>query len=384
MKKIFISAVCLFFSFCALSSYAADLSAANDVNYTTIKASNEKIAFIGRTLISENGAVSFDWSGVTCRIKFEGNFLSMKVSDTKKNYYNVWIDRAPDQNADKIIATFGSDSTIVLFEGGNKRKDKKAIHSVIIQKRTEGEQGTTTISEFNIGGKLLNAEQLKPRCIEFIGDSYTCGYGAEGKSGKERFRPETENVNLAYENIICRFFDADCYIVAHSGMGVARNYADKFKNCYMPHRYHRTFDMVSESEQKWNAQNHDFKPAAVVIMLGTNDFSAGRQPRLSLFKANYESLIKSIKENYGENIPVLCISAAKNDPMVYEYIKRVCQDTAFKNVHCLNFGRSIFPNKEFGSDCHPNYQAHKRLARAAIPYISTLTDWPIDDNKLIY
>lgn len=379
MKKIYIATTLLLIStflFAGNNKYK---------NINTVSANNEKVTYIGRTLVSKNGAVSFNWSGVGIRVAFKGNYLAMKVSDTKKNYYNIWFDLKDNYGkADKVISSFGKDSVIVLFEGGNKRKDKEQVHEIYIQKRTEGEQGTTTISEFITNGEFLNATPLKERCLEFIGDSYTCGYGTEGKSASEHFRPETENVNYAYESIICRYFDADCFVIAHSGMGIARNYNDNYKGCYMPDLYKRTFDLKGKEDLKstkhpWVASEHNFKPAMVIIQLGTNDFSTGRQPRLGLYKKNYISMIKNIKENYGEDIPVLCISAAKNDPMVYEYVKAVCRDCGYKNVYSLNLGEAIFPNSEFGSDSHPNYQAHKKIAHSVIPYISTLTGWQIPE-----
>ena len=111
----------------------------------TIPATDSKVTYIGRTL-SEGTSVSFDWTGVYIRIKFEGSSLSMKLSDTGKNYYNVWIDAGMDQAPDKIISTFGQDSTITLFSAA-KRKPKR-VHQVILQKRTEGWIGRTTIQEF--------------------------------------------------------------------------------------------------------------------------------------------------------------------------------------------------------------------------------------------
>ena len=55
-------------------------------------ASDSKITYIGRVL-KEGPNVSFDWSGVQCRLRFNGTGISLRCSDTKANYYNVWIDK---------------------------------------------------------------------------------------------------------------------------------------------------------------------------------------------------------------------------------------------------------------------------------------------------
>ena len=341
-------------------------------------AADSRFTFVGR-VEKTDGNVSFDWTGVYARIKFEGSSLSMTVSDTKKNYYNVWIDKTTDQPADKVVSTFGKDSLVVIVSPEDLKaiygkKLPKTPHNVIITKRTEGEQGTTTVKSFTTDGAFLQAEPMKERMIEFIGDSYTCGYGTEGASARERFRPETENQNLAYEAIVCRYFNADYFVVAHSGMGIARNYNDNVKGWYMPERYMQTYDMVRES--KWDFAKSDFKPAMTVILLGANDFSTGRQPKFDVWKDQYVTLIKEIKEAYGKDHPILCCSP-KGAPDVFDYIKSMVEVCGYTNVHYMGYFQKVFAENEFGSDFHPNYEGHKKYAHSVIPYISTITGWPM-------
>lgn len=209
------------------------LSAAPGSDLTTIKASDPKIIFIGRTQVSDT-AVSFDWTGVYVRVRFKGRSLSLKASDSKKNYYNVWLDGSMAAEPDKIIAIHGKDTTIAIFTPEEIKthygKDKKAAdgpHQVILQKRTEGEQGRTSISEFITDGDFLQADAPKERIIEYIGDSYTCGFGSENSVATDPFKPETENQNKTYACAVARYFGADQIVIAHSGIGVARNYNGK-------------------------------------------------------------------------------------------------------------------------------------------------------------
>ena len=101
-------------------------------------ASDARITWVGRTK-TDGGTVSFDWSGVYARIAFEGDLLRVKASDSKKDYFNLWIDKEMDAEPDRIVTLTGQDTTIVLFQGGNPKEK----HTAIFQKRTEGEQGTT-------------------------------------------------------------------------------------------------------------------------------------------------------------------------------------------------------------------------------------------------
>lgn len=362
---------------------AISMSAAPKTAETAIKASDSRITYIGRTEVKD-GNVSFDWTGVYARLRFQGNSLSFKVSDTKKNYYNVWLDGSMDAAPDKVVAVHGSDTTIVIFSAeelkarfGKDKKAARAPHQVILQKRTEGEQGITTISEFITDGKFLQAEAPKERVIEYIGDSYTCGYGTESPS-TERFKPETENQNLTYACAVARYFDADQIVVAHSGMGIVRNFNSKFTDYCMPERYLQTFDGVKESQ--WDAKSSSVKPDITVIYLGTNDFSRGMQPAERLFVKNYIKLLKEIKDNYGEGHPILCMTP-KHDYLMFEYIRKVVDSCGLRNVHIMTLTNSVHNNVEdMGADGHPNYNGHRKIAYTVIPYISTITGWEMNDN----
>ena len=364
---------------------AASMSAASITAETAIKASDPRITYIGRTEVKD-GNVSFDWTGVYAKVRFQGNSLSLKASDTKKNYYNVWLDGSMDTTPDKVVAVHGTDTTIVLFSAEeikarfrNDRKAARAPHQVILQKRTEGDQGITTISGFITDGEFLQADAPKERIIEYVGDSYTCGYGTES-SNKERFRPETENQNLTYACAVARYFDADQIVVAHSGMGIARNYNSKFTGYCMPERYLQTFDGVKETI--WNAESSAVKPDVTVIYLGTNDFSRGMQPAERLFVKNYIKLLNEIKNNYGEEYPILCV-VPKHDHLMLEYVRKAVESCGLKNIHITALTNSVHNDVEdMGADGHPNYNGHRKIAHAVIPYISTITGWELNDNKV--
>ena len=71
-------------------SMASQAKAQTPVN--EYPASDSKIVWVGRA-IAQGDQVSGDWTGIYARIKFAGDGLAIKVSDTKKNYYNLWLDK---------------------------------------------------------------------------------------------------------------------------------------------------------------------------------------------------------------------------------------------------------------------------------------------------
>lgn len=244
---------------------------------TEAPAASSEVRYVGRTQ-TNGGDVSFDWSGTSFECRFTGGSLAMRVSDTKKNYYNLTVD---GRDAG-VVTTFGTDSVVVLAE-----KLGRGEHTVRMQKRTEGEQGRTTIHAFLLdrGGRLLPASPAPGRHIEFIGNSLTCGYGTEGLSKDEPFKPQTENCNKAYACIIARYFGADYTLIAHSGRGAARNYGDKNTTSQntMADRIANTFDEAAEPA--WDFAASPYRPDLVVINLGSNDFSTLPHPSRDEFAA---------------------------------------------------------------------------------------------------
>lgn len=382
MKKFFILA--------AVSLLTLSLSA------ETIPANDSRVVYVGRTAVTGTD-VSFDWTATYFRLAFSGQSLTMKASDLKigadtqeaadklHNYYAVWIDAPTSDEPHRIIEVKGNDTIIELVDPTYLKRSRRAIHEVIVQKRTEGEQGRTTIHSFTADkGQFYPATPLKERQLEFVGDSYTCGYGIDAPSRKERFSPETENASRSYAAIVARYFDADYIAVAHSGMGIARNYNTKFPKWYMADRYLQTYDMDSTQATRWNAEAYDFHPAMTIVYLGANDFSVSLQPKYENFRDHYYRLIKYAKDNYGEDHPVLCV-ATKSHEFLGEYVRELAKNSGMKNVHYLIYcpAQHNHTDEDLGADVHPNYNGQKKKAYSIIPYIATITGWGLQEGKIV-
>ncbi len=329
-------------------------------------ADNAYIVYDGRTAVSDDG-VSFDWSGVTVRVRFKGTKLVMNCADSGCDYLNCWIDREPSAVEDRVLKV-SSDTAIVLVSAL-----KKGVHEVILQKRTEGEQGCLTVKSFETDGEILPAGGRKSRRIECIGDSYTCGYGVEASGRAEPFRAEEENCNKAYGYILGRFFDADVTLVSHSGRGIVRNYDDhgSFADT-MTSRYSQVFDEAGT--QEWDASRSS-TPDIVIIYLGTNDFSRGKQPSLQSWCEKYGLLLRKVRGNYGDDVPVLCVASKANE-LMGDYVKAAVERSGIRNVSWTAIQASAHDNEgDLGAAWHPNYQGQRKVAACMAPYVSTLTGW---------
>ena len=329
-----------------------------------VKGSDSRITYIGRTEIISD-TVSFDFSGVTSIVTFHGTSLELEYSDTGCSYINVWVDEIPAATNSNTIK-LGDKGTISLVSGL-----KKGIHTVTIQKRTEGKEGKLSYISFCTNGHFIQSRGIKDRKIEFIGDSYTCGYGTESNSRYDKFLAETENCNLTYAAIIGRYFDADISLISHSGRGIARNYNSMDPGVTMVSKYSQTFDEYTHPE--WDSSA--FIPNIVVIYLGTNDFSKNLQPSLEKWTEEYSRLLKQIRNNYGEEVPILCV-ASKASNLLADYVKHAVTSSCFNNIHWTAIQESAHNDEnDLGAADHPKYSGHRKVASCIIPYISTLTGW---------
>ena len=335
-------------------------------------ASDSRIEYTGRTLV-EGSDVTYDWSGVYFRVKFNGPYLAMKCSDTQNCWFNLWIDKEMGPEADRKFMVGAKDTLVMLAEGLGKGE-----HEIILQKRTEGEQGRFTVHSFISEGEILQADGRKDRHIEFIGDSYTCGYGTESGDKNDPFLAETENCNLTYAAICARYFGADFNLVSHSGQGIARNYDNYGAGYHMPHRYTQLFN--TSKEPFWDADKAPYTPDMVVIYLGTNDFSTSQQPAELSFRNNYITLLQSIKANYGPEVPILCM-ASPADPYLFDYVRNAVVISGLKNVAYMAVSYLAHNYEDdLGASWHPNYQGHIKVASCMIPYVSTLTGWSMEEK----
>lgn len=353
-------------------SLSADLKAKKTRELTETPASDARIEYTGRTQV--NGPeVAYDWSGVYFRVRFNGPYLAMKCSDTKNTWFNLWTDKEMSHEADRKFMVGARDTLIVLAEGLGKGE-----HEIILQKRTEGEQGRFTVHSFLTEGEILQADGRKERHIEFIGDSYTCGYGTESSSGNDPFLPETENCNLTYAAIAARYFGADFSLISHSGQGICRNYDDYRPGYNMPDRYSQTFDENPQSV--WTPDMAPYRPDLVVIYLCTNDFSTARQPHETIFAGRYIELLKKVKASYGEDIPILCM-ASNVTPFSFDYIRNACMMSGLKNVSYMGMTTNVHNHTtDLGASAHPNYKGQIKVASNIIPYISSITGWEMEEK----
>lgn len=337
-----------------------------------MRADASELRYVGRTSVSVEGEVSFDWVGTHFSTVLDGDRIDAEFSAEGEVWFNVFVDG-------KVSGTFcvSSVDTVVNIVG----EIPAGRHLVTVQKRTEGEFGRATVKRIVLPSwcRIERQADIPDRHIEFIGNSLTCGFGTEGKDRNEPFMVSTENCNLSFAAIISRYFDAEYTFIAHSGQGAVRNYGDSLRvsKVCMQERMLRTFDMDTVL---WKPS---YCPDLVIVNLGTNDFGVPPFPGRDEFVDGYCNLLSQVRELYGD-IPIICVCPPTTGRPLVDYLESAVEKMADSNVHFIALTRGLYNDTtDLGSVWHPNYSGQRKMAMGLIPFVSTVTGWELDSCNLI-
>ena len=334
--------------------------------------SESKINYYGRIDFSDEENPEFCWSGVIIEANFTGSVIGMKI-DHQNAYYDVVI----DDFIDTIIKITSDDKYIFASNLS------ESIHTVRIKLRSEDHLSTGSFKGLIIDdNQELKEPPPKPlRKIEFIGDSYTAGYGIESPDrvcDPEQLNRYT-NVNVTFAAKVTESFHAQSIILGWSGSGLVKNYNTQTtqKRSPDPFPYYYGRLLGASDNKEWNFSS--WIPQLVVICLGTNDYTHNRNPQTnpppddSMFIGDYHRFIDRIKTNYPD-ASVICMSTGNEtfEKNVKEVVSQ--QHTIYNNpnVYFAPYPTSL---TNTGCDWHPSVEDNEKVARILIDTIMVKMGW---------
>lgn len=215
----------------------------------------------GRVIRDADGAMRFGWPGVYFEGRFRGEAVRVRF-EAPVGGMRLLLDgqeRAVFRQAGTV------DLTLTDMAEGE--------HVIRLEKQGESQTGGGRFIGFDVlgEGRALPVA-ARSRQIEFIGDSYTVGYGNSARS--RTCTPDeiaaTTDTQSAFGPRVARHFDADYRINAYSGFGVVRNYDGGVRDLSLPALYAR---LKPDAADQLDGEPGDWRPQVMVINLGTNDFS---------------------------------------------------------------------------------------------------------------
>jgi lysophospholipase L1-like esterase len=238
------------------------------------EADDENIQYSGRVDFTKPKEPKFSAPGVSITTKFNGTQVGFKLKAAGGlNYYAAVVD---DREPVVIRATLAGEYMVA--------KDLPAgDHLLTIHKRTEAKNGSGIFFGIATDGELLAPPAKPTRRIEIIGDSISAGDGMLGPNGSvECDQSKTpwgtmHDAPNTYGAVLSRALKAEYHITAVAGIGLIRNYDSKYDTRPMPAVYDLIFTQNKEATPAWGHEK--FMPDAVIINLGTNDFSPGDNPK---------------------------------------------------------------------------------------------------------
>jgi lysophospholipase L1-like esterase len=298
---------------CGDGSPAAD--APPDVSLHTYAPNDPNIFASGRVNTSDSSKTRYSINGVTFTAQFQGTDASVVLQDELRygkyrNTYDVVVDGVTSSM--DIQPDWTGVQTVYPIATGLAY----GPHEVTVIKRTEPTVGTGWFLGFQFAGTILPPPAPPAHKIEIIGDSITAGAGLEAlnnapacTAAPDGWGLGVENVHKAYGPVLAGLLDAEYHVLGVSGIGLVRDYssntADDLRT--MPEVYDLLYpELPADSSNVWDTTQ--WTPDAIVIGLGTNDFSPGDntadnpRPKMDIptFVAAYVAFIHTLRGYYPD------------------------------------------------------------------------------------
>ena len=329
---------------------------------SNIKTLGKKVLFTGRMDYKDPDGVRWDWAG--CEVAFNTDADSMTIGlKDGGNDYNVIV----NCRISEVIRTRGNVQAYKLPLPGS------GVREVRITKRNGPNYGSGVLTGIELaqGARFYRRPARPKRRIEFVGDSFTVGYGNEGPGKECSSLREYENNWLSFAGMTARELKAEAHMTAISGHGAVRNYGDtkQVSTDPVPFYYARTLKSVDKEWdfKKWQAD-------VVVIKLGTNDYSTQPHPEEDVFVKGMHALIKMLQSVYGGGVPIVLVTDEVGAALKAA-VSRVYREQQDKmaNVSLVIFPKVI--DSDLGCHWHPKVAAHENFTRTLVPVLRDKMGW---------
>lgn len=279
---------------------------------------------------SDLGGVTFINSASGFEVRFRGTELRAEVQTISgggsypNGMFSVFVDGETDSNA-KILKTErsvgGVSDEVTIAEGLTDGE-----HVVKVLKRTPSNRDRLIVSQISTDGEILPAPAKPSLNIEFYGDSITCGEGVlraykdeNGnliKDNSSYYTQETQNVFQSYAGECAKDLGAAFRVFGRGG--IALKYTDFTNERYtVANNYDSMAVDLAAAEYPYDYNS--YRPDAVVIYLGTNDYfrslkgTAKDDNGVAYSKGGMKIAVVNfvrdvIGRYYGKNIPVFVCS----------------------------------------------------------------------------
>lgn len=349
---------------------------------TAYKATEENVKLLGRTYFDVNRlycalsgtGFEFTFTGTKCTISVVGDDNSATEANADSHArIGIYVngERVIDDMVDQTNELY------TVFES-----DEPQDVTVTFVKLSESPHSTFAVTDINVIGSPIKPTPNKDKLIEFVGDSITCGYGADDPDKSHSFSTKTEDVTKAYAYKTAQLLDVDYSMVSFSGYGIISGYSDGEKKVSaqaLPKYYTKLGyswspnGLFTPSDYDWDFSKR--QPDIVVINLGTNDdsYTLTHKDRQEEYSAAYTEFIKKVREN-NPDAKIVCALGIMGDrlfPYVEQAVENYTAETGDNNVSTFKFDVQQAADG-YSADWHPSVTTHDKAAAKFSEYLKTL------------
>ncbi|WP_175574332.1 SGNH/GDSL hydrolase family protein [Teredinibacter haidensis] len=320
---------------------------------------------LGRMQIDKYGSATFGYPGTGFRFRTTSTEVSATLKSTgEESYMAVRVDGG--QPARIKLPTDKQEITIFSQESSQPREIEFIYHS-------ETWQGIVSLYGFRLAdGRLLTAAARPEKRLLVVGDSVTCGAGAN-RDGNEDCGMNNRwwNAHKSYGWLTGEALDAQVQLVCYGGRGLIRSWNGARDELNAPDYYQLT--IAENNAEKW--QQSRFPADLIVVSLGTNDFSLGigALPTEEEFAPAYVSFVQTLLQDHPKADIILTDGAIVNDndperpqrTVLRSYLQQTRKLVDSERVHVFN--ASHFPGDS--CDAHPTGPQHKMMSEELVAFI---------------
>lgn len=327
-------------------------------------ASHSAIQYTGRIDFSNPVRPRFYAPGVYIYAEFSGSTCEIMLNDEllygkNHNYISIVLDGKPAER----IKLKEQENVINVGRGLAAGR-----HTLLICKSTESGIGYLEFVGIKCNELLKPAERPQRR-IEFIGNSITCGMGADLSIPCDSTPDwyDQHNAYLAYGPLTARAVQAEWQLTSVSGIGLIHSC------CELKQLMPQVYDKINLRDNAIPWDFSKYQADVVTVCLGQND---GVQDS-TLFCTAYVDFIAKLRKAYPE-ASIVCLTSPMADPELAALQKRFLNGIV-RNVNKhgdQNVSRFFF-SKRWSKGCggHPSLEDHEEIAVELTAYIRELKNW---------
>jgi lysophospholipase L1-like esterase len=359
----------------------------------------------------------FDWSGNYMQARFEGTEVTWGADADVEVVFEQIIDGKSEQ------IVLGGEVKLKTVT----RRVPAGTHEITVVRSSEALFSESFFVPFTFGAGTTQLPPIvRPRRIEFIGDSITCGYGDEGPNATCPYDvpirqqvndknelvdvkiPETQNIYLAYGSIAARRLDADAVTICFSGKGVFQNYreacpgeakcppgkpaTDPDAKTTIPQYYLRQLATEAAVRYDFGKEDPAQLPQVVVINIGTNDFARDLDQNsiadgldLGKFRSSYKEFVQFVRTKRPQAEIFLAVPPMVTDKFPLDNARTDFRNSLRSIAQELNTAgdKKVYSMElvemgvryGLGCDYHPNLEVHRIMADQVVGAIRAKTCW---------